>query len=42
MGLTFIIHYTGKNGDALKFVKEMTESGIVGRIRSKEGNLQYQ
>lgn len=42
MGLTFIIHYTGKNGDALKFVKEMTESGIVGKIRSKEGNLQYQ
>lgn len=42
MGLTFIIHYTGKNGDALKFVKEMTESGIVGRIRSKESNLQYQ
>lgn len=42
MELTFIIHYTGKNGDALKFAKEMTESGIVGRIRSKEGNLQYQ
>lgn len=42
MELTFIIHYIGKNGNALKFAKEMTEIGIVGRIRSKEGNLQYQ
>lgn len=36
------IYYSGAPGNAVRFAKEMTESGIVDRIRAKEGNLRYE
>ena len=41
MSITINIYYTGENGSALKFAEEMTESGIVDRIRAEDGNLKY-
>lgn len=41
MSITINIYYTGKNGSAVKFAKEMTESGIAERIKAEEGNLRY-
>lgn len=42
MAITINIYYTGKNGNAQKFAKEMIASGIVQDIRAEEGNLQYE
>ena len=42
MSLTINIYYTGKNGNAKKFAKEMMESGIVKRVRNEEGNEKYE
>ena len=42
MAITINIYYTGKNGNAQKFAKEMVSSGIVQDIRAEEGNLQYE
>ncbi len=42
MAFTINIYYTGTNGSAKQFAKEMIESGIVNEIRSKEGNLRYE
>lgn len=42
MALTINIYYTGKNGAARAFAKEMTESGLVAQIREESGNLKYQ
>lgn len=42
MSLTINILYTGKNGNARKFAEEMTESGIVNRLRAAKGNLRYE
>ena len=42
MSITINIYYTGKNGSAREFAKEMTESGIVSAIRAEEGNLRYE
>ena len=42
MSLTINIYYTGKNGSARAFAKEMVESGLVDRIRNEEGNLKYE
>ena len=39
--LTINIRYTGENGGARKYVKEMKESGIAARIRAVEGCLRY-
>ncbi|MCQ2481854.1 MAG: antibiotic biosynthesis monooxygenase [Clostridia bacterium] len=41
MSITVNIYYTGENGNAVKFSKEMISSGIVAAIRAKEGNLRY-
>lgn len=41
MAFTINIYYTGTNGSAKQFAKEMIESGIVNEIRSKKGNLRY-
>ena len=41
MSFTVNIYYTGQNGSAKEFAKEMLSSGIVDEIRSKEGNLRY-
>ena len=42
MSISVNLYYHGKNGNALKFAREMEESGIADAIRSEEGNLQYQ
>ena len=40
---TFIrLIYKGMNGNALRFVKEMEQSGIAAAIRQEPGNLRYQ
>ncbi len=41
MAITVNIYYTGKNGNARKFAKEMIESGTVDAIQSVNGNLKY-
>ena len=40
--ITVNIYYSGAPGNAVQFAKEMTESGVVDRIRAKEGNLRYE
>lgn len=40
--LVINIYYTGKDGSARAFAKEMNESGLVDRIRQEEGNLGYE
>ena len=42
MAMTVNIYYTGKNGNAKKFVEEMIHSGIVESIRKEEGNIRYE
>ena len=42
MAITVNIRYTGRNGNALKFAKEMTTSGTVAAIRAETGNLRYE
>ena len=42
MPITVNIHYTGSNGNALKFAEEMIASGTVEAIRAEEGNLRYE
>lgn len=42
MAFTINIYYTGLNGSAKQFAKEMINSGIVEEIRSKKGNLRYE
>jgi quinol monooxygenase YgiN len=42
MPITVNIKYTGVDGNALKFAKEMTASGTVDAIRAEEGNLRYE
>ena len=41
MSLTINIYYTGENGNAKKFAKEMVEKGVVDRVRAEEGNKKY-
>lgn len=41
MAIVVHIYYRGINGNARKFVQEMTEKGIVKEIREEKGNLQY-
>lgn len=42
MAITVHLYYTGKNGSAVKFAKEMIASGTVEKIKSEEGNLKYE
>ena len=42
MAITVNIYYSGTNGNAGKFAKEMMESGVVEKIRSEKGNLRYE
>ncbi|QNQ81624.1 antibiotic biosynthesis monooxygenase [Lactobacillus sp. PV037] len=42
MSLTINLYYTGKNGSARKFVKEMEESGLADKIRHEPGNERYE
>lgn len=41
MSITVNIYYTGKNGAARRFAKEMLAGGTVERIRQERGNLKY-
>lgn len=42
MSLTIHLYYTGKDGSARKFAKEMMDSGIVAAVRAEEGNERYE
>ena len=42
MSFTINIYYTGQNGSAKEFAKEMVESGVVNRVRAESGNLKYE
>ena len=42
MSLTINIYYTGQNGSAKQFAKEMISSGLVDQIRAEEGNEKYE
>lgn len=41
MSLTVNIYYTGQNGSARAFAREMEESGVAAAIRAEEGNERY-
>lgn len=42
MSLTINIYYTGKNGSAKEFAKEMVSTGIVDAVRNEKGNKRYE
>ncbi len=42
MSLIVNLYYTGKNGSAREFMREMIESGIVDEVRAEEGNERYE
>lgn len=42
MSLTINIYYTGPKGNALKFIKEMINKGILEQIRKEKGNIRYE
>ncbi|MBP2057506.1 quinol monooxygenase YgiN [Lactobacillus colini] len=42
MSLTVNLYYTGKNGSAQKFAREMEESGLADKIRQEPGNEKYE
>ena len=41
MSIVVNIYYSGKNGSARKFAKEMISSGTVDAIRNEAGNIRY-
>lgn len=41
MAITVNIYYSGVNGSARKFAREMILSGVVSDIRAEDGNLKY-
>ncbi len=41
MAITVNIYYSGKNGNAVKFAKEMISSGLAQSVRNEKGNLRY-
>ncbi len=42
MVITVNIRYSGKNGSAKAFAKEMISTGTVDKIRAEKGNLRYE
>lgn len=42
MAIVVNLYYTGTDGNARKFAREMEDSGTAARIRQEEGNLRYQ
>ena len=42
MSITVNLYYTGVNGSARSFAREMMESGIVAAVRAEEGNERYE
>lgn len=41
MAITMNLYYTGENGAAIEFVREMLSSGTVKAIREEKGNIRY-
>ena len=41
MSLIVTLYYTGKDGAARKFAREMLDGGTVAAIRNEPGNLRY-
>jgi len=39
--ITVHLFYTGSNGSALRFAREMESSGVADAIRREDGNLGY-
>ena len=39
MAITVNIYYTGRDGSAREFVREMIETGVAERVRAEAGNL---
>ncbi len=42
MSLIVNLYYTGKDGSAREFMREMIESGIADEVRAEEGNERYE
>ena len=42
MAITVNLKYTGKGGNARKFVEEMISGGTVKAIRAEKGNIRYE
>lgn len=42
MAIIYHLFYNGEDGRAIKFAKEMEESGIAEKIRAEKGNLRYE
>lgn len=42
MAITVNIYYSGADGNARAFAREMTAGGVVRDIRAEEGNLRYE
>ena len=42
MAITVNIYYSGVDGNARKFAKEMVSSGVVSDIRAEDGNMGYE
>ena len=42
MAIIVNIYYSGMNGSAKRFAKEMVSSGVVDEIRAENGNLKYE
>jgi quinol monooxygenase YgiN len=42
MAITVNLRYTGKDGAAQAFAREMISSGTVEKIRAEKGNLRYE
>ncbi|MBQ6122424.1 MAG: antibiotic biosynthesis monooxygenase [Clostridia bacterium] len=40
--ITVNLYYTGMNGSARSFAREMEESGTAAAIRAERGNLRYE
>ncbi|MCR5466820.1 MAG: antibiotic biosynthesis monooxygenase [Lachnospiraceae bacterium] len=40
--ITVHLYYTGENGNAVKFAKEMEKSGTADKIRAEKGNVRYE
>lgn len=41
MSIVMHLYYQGENQNALRFAKEMEESGVAEEIRAEEGNEMY-
>lgn len=42
MTLTIHVYYKGDGENAIKFAREMLDSGLVEEIRNQKGNLKYE